>query len=55
MYNESTVPLLQIDIDKEISTLNHCYGLFKTQADELEIDLEKLENRKVKENEISNL
>jgi hypothetical protein len=55
MYNESTVPLLQIDLDKEIMALNHCYGLFKTQADELEKDLEKLENRKINENEISSL
>jgi hypothetical protein len=56
MQGEPTEPLLYFDLEKEILILNHDYGLFKVQADELEKDLQLLERKQGnKEKDISNL
>jgi hypothetical protein len=54
MNSEATQPLLYKDLEKEIQILNHDYGLFKVQADELEKDLQTLD-RKHYDQQISNM
>jgi hypothetical protein len=55
MMNDTKEPLLYIDLDKEMQTLNYNYGLFKSHIEEIEKDLIYLQGKKITELEIANL